>query len=305
MITYRELSSLETDLGFKVKTLHAISNNITAHYRKIKIPKKSGGTRTLYIPDEILKKVQRRINKVILSLFPVSPYATAYVYGGGIRKNAEVHLNKPQILKLDIYKFFDSVTYMDIKSKVFNSKMFSEQNRILLTNLCGINDSLPQGAPTSPTISNILLYDFDIEVGQWCKKRKIAYTRYCDDMTFSGNFNADEVVDFVREKLKENGFLLKKEKTVTANQSQRQSVTGVIVNEILNVPAEYRRKLRQELYYCKKFGIESHLEHINSTLSKEEFINHLLGKIRYVTYINPSDNEMKEYRDWLTNAMKK
>ena len=58
MITYRELSSLETDLGFKVKTLYAISNNITAHYRKIKIPKKSGGTRTLYIPDEILKKVQ-------------------------------------------------------------------------------------------------------------------------------------------------------------------------------------------------------------------------------------------------------
>ena len=194
---------------------------------------------------------------------------------------------------------------MDIKSKVFNSKMFSEQNRILLTNLCGINDSLPQGAPTSPAISNILLYDFDIEVGHWCNNRKIAYTRYCDDMTFSGNFNADEVVDFVREKLKENGFLLKKEKTVTANQSQRQSVTGVIVNEILNVPAEYRRKLRQELYYCKKFGIESHLEHINSTLSKEEFINHLLGKIRYVTYINPSDNEMKEYRDWLTNAMKK
>ena len=135
MITYRELSSLEADLGFKAKTLYAISNNITAHYRKIKIPKKSGGTRTLYIPDEILKKVQRRINKVILSLFPVSPYATAYVYGGGIRKNAEVHLNKPQILKLDIYKFFDSVTYMDIKSKVFNSKMFSEQNRILLTNL--------------------------------------------------------------------------------------------------------------------------------------------------------------------------
>ena len=91
MITYRELSSLEADLGFKVKTLYAINNNITAHYRKIKIPKKSGGTRTLYIPDEILKKVQRRINKVILSLFPVSPYATAYVYGGGIRKNAEVH----------------------------------------------------------------------------------------------------------------------------------------------------------------------------------------------------------------------
>ncbi len=301
MIIYRELSSLEADLRFKAKTLYAISNNISAHYKKVKIRKKHGGTRTLYIPDEILKKVQRRINKIILSLFPVSPYATAYVYGGGIKKNALPHLNKSQILKLDIYKFFDSVTYSDIKSKVFNSKMFSEQNRILLTNLCFTNDALPQGAPTSPTISNILLYDFDVAVGTWCKERKITYTRYCDDMTFSGSFNVNETVNFVREKLKENGFLLKKEKTLTANQSHRQSVTGVIVNSELNVPIEYRKKLRQELYYCKKFGIESHLEHIGSDFSRGKFINHMLGKIRYVLYINPTDEKMKEYKDWLIN----
>ena len=100
------------------------------------------------------------------------------------------------ILKLDIRQFFDHVTYALVKNKVFTEDRFSDANRILLSILCTYDEALPQGAPTSPMISNILLKDFDEMIGEWCREKKIVYTRYCDDMTFSGDpFDEKEVID--------------------------------------------------------------------------------------------------------------
>jgi len=304
MIVYRELSSLERDLGIPVKTLYAVSNNLQHHYRKVQLPKKSGGYRKLSVPDEVLKKIQRQISDVLLIHMPISRYAKAYRFGSTTLKNARPHVGKKVVLKLDILHFFDSIRYSDVKDKVFLAEVYAENIRILLAMLCYYKDFLPQGAPTSPAITNILMCEFDELVGQWCREQNIGYTRYCDDMTFSGDFDPAEVIRFVRGELKKLGFLLNEQKTRIQKCGQQQSVTGIVVNEKPNISADYRRQLRQELYYCRKFGVPEHIRRTSMDMTEEAYLKHLLGKVNYVLQICPGDGEWGEAEKWLLHQLK-
>lgn len=302
-IVYRELSSLEQDLGVKAKTLYAVSNRLGEHYHTASLPKADGSLRQLLVPDELLKSIQRKILRVLLSHAELSPYATAYRYGGGIVKNARAHVGKAQLLKLDIRHFFDSVRYSTVKDKVFPPEQYSEQNRILLAMLCYYRDSLPQGAPTSPAISNIILREFDNRVGGWCAARGIVYTRYCDDMTFSGPLNAAEVIALVRKELAAIGFRLNERKTKCTDSHHRQMVTGLVVNDKVNVPSSYRRRLRQEIYYCQKFGVQSHLRQIGSDDDPQRYLHRLLGQVGFVLSASPGQKEMLDCRQWLRQEL--
>lgn len=304
MIVYRELSSLEQDLGISAKTLYAVSNNLGKHYHKAKLPKKSGGYRHLSVPDEILKSIQKQIAEVLLIRMPVSRYAKAYRFGSSTLRNAKHHVGKQVVLKLDILHFFDSIRYSSVKDKVFPADIYAEPLRILLTMLCYYKDALPQGAPSSPAITNIILYEFDELVGHWCRERGIAYTRYCDDMTFSGDFDPAEVIRFVRLELKKMGFLLNEQKTRIQRLGQQQTVTGIVVNEKLSIPADYRRKLRQELYYCRNFGIQEHLQKTGLEIPEDTYRMQILGKVNYVLQVHPDDGDMHEARKWLQQSTK-
>ena len=304
MIVYRELSSLEQDLGISAKTLYAVSNNIGRHYHKVSLPKKNGGCRNLSVPDEALKSIQKRISEVLLIHMPVSRYAKAYRFGSSTLCNAKHHVGKQVVLKLDILHFFDSIRYSAVKDKVFPEEIYAEPLRILLTMLCYHKDALPQGAPSSPVVTNIILYEFDELVGHWCRERGIAYTRYCDDMTFSGDFDPAEVIRFVRLELKKLGFLLNEQKTRIQCPGQQQSVTGIVVNEKLSIPTDYRRRLRQELYYCRKFSIQEHLQKIGLVLPEETYRMQLLGKVNYVLQVHCDDREMLDAKKWLQQSTK-
>lgn len=299
MIVYRELSSLSRDLGIPEKTLYAMSNHISAHYRRVILLKKDGGQRVLSVPDAALKTIQRRILQVLLVHMPVSPYATAYRFGTSTVTNARPHTASPMVLKLDILHFFDSIRYSDVKAAAFPAEIYAEPLRILLTMLCYFGDALPQGAPSSPAITNILLRETDEKIGLWCRERNIVYTRYCDDMTFSGTFSPDEVIEMVRGELREKGLLLNGKKTRILRRSQRQVVTGIVVNEKMSVPASYRRKLRQELYYCRKFGISSHLQRTGLDVPEEAYRLRLLGRVNYVLRLSPEDPFFQAARVWL------
>jgi retron-type reverse transcriptase len=294
---------LETDLGFPLKTLYSISNNIKKHYKTVFVPKRDGGARKLSVPDDILKKVQRSIAENILAYEQVSEYATAYKYGAAVHKNARVHVGSKKLLKLDILHFFDSIYYTTVKEKVFGEERFSEPLRVLLTMLCYYKDVLPQGAPTSPIITNIVMRDFDEKVGKWCGERNIVYTRYCDDMTFSGDFDEKEVRHFVKNELLSLGFVLNDKKTVSVNKNERMMVTGVVVNQKINAPAEYKRAIRQEVYYCKKFGVGEHIKRLGLE-NKEEYLRSLLGRIAFVLQITPNNSEFKDYKSFVKEALK-
>lgn len=304
MIVYRELSSLVSDLGFSAKTLYSVSNTISAHYTEISIPKGNGEYRQLSVPDQLLKSIQTRINEVLLPLEPISPYASAYRPGASTKNNALPHVGKAVILKLDIRHFFDRLIYSVVKEKAFPAARYSEQNRILLSILCTHDNGLPQGAPTSPTISNIIMRDFDYVIGQWCEKRQINYTRYCDDMTFSSDFSVEPVVCFVKKELRKLGLFLNEKKTRIVYNNQRQYVTGIVVNEKMSIPTEYKKRIRQEIYYCRKYSVVSHIKRQGLKISSQAYRTKLLGKINYVLSVEPENNEMRKYRDILINSLK-
>lgn len=299
MIVYRELSSLEQDLGFSAKTLYAVSNSLDKHYRTAAIPKKSGGDRKLRVPDELLKAIQHQITEVLILPRPISRYAKAYYPGSSTIRNAKHHVGQSLVLKLDILHFFDSIRYSDVKDLVFPSEVYAEPLRILLTMLCYHKDALPQGAPSSPAITNVIMAEFDEILGRRCNLQGIRYTRYCDDMTFSGDFDPESVIAFVREELRKRGFLLNNQKTRIRRSGTRQSVTGIVVNEKLSIPADYRRKLRQELYFVQKYGVSDHLRRIRSNTPEKTYIHQLLGRVNYVLQVVPSDAFFLQARGWL------
>ena len=146
MIVYKEFSSLLNDLGFSGKTLYSLSNHIMPHYRSVKIPKANGEFRELNVPDALLMSVQRAINNKLLCLEEISRFAMAYRPYASTKLNANPHINKSVILKMDIRHFFDHLIFPLVKEKAFPITRYSEQNRILLTYLCTYKDALPQGA---------------------------------------------------------------------------------------------------------------------------------------------------------------
>ena len=296
MIIYREHSSLETDLGCSAKMLYSLSNTINSHYHETSVPKGNGEYRKLFVPDEELKAVQKKITNVILNRIELSPYATAYRFGGSPLKNAKPHAGHAMLLKLDIRHFFDKITYALVRNIVFNDRIFSESNGVLLSVLCCYKGCLPQGAPSSPAISNIIMRDFDNTVGSWCRERGITYTRYCDDMTFSGVFEPSVLKCFVSGELGKLGFFLNEKKTVCVCNGQKMSVTGIVVNQKPNVAASYRKNVRQEMYYCKKYGIRSHLEKKGNTDNETVYLRKLLGRINYVLSVDPNNSEFIGYK---------
>ena len=298
MIVYRELASIEQDLGFSARTLYGLSNNLEKHYHNVLIPKSDGSKRKLSVPDLILKNVQRSIADNILSQYPISKYAKAYKTGSNVVQNAQPHVGKKKILKLDIEGFFDHILYSQVKDIVFYKEKFAETIRVLLTMLCYYKESLPQGAPTSPAITNIIMYDFDETVGAFCLKKNIAYTRYCDDMTFSGDFDEEEIISFVKGELRKLGLFLKNRKTAIIPATKRQTVTGIVVNEKLNITKEYKKAIRQEMYYIRKFGLDEHLSKLGIS-DKRGYLLSLRGRIAFVLQTIPNDREFAGYRNFL------
>ena len=292
MIVYKELSSIEKDLGYPAKTLYGLSNNLEKHYHNVFIPKSDGTKRKLSVPDLILKNVQKSIARNILAYYPISKYATAYKTGCSVQKNACPHVNKEKILKLDIEGFFDNIIYSTVKDVVFRQDKFSEPIRVLLTMLCYYKESLPQGAPTSPAITNIIMYDFDERVGRFCNQRGVAYTRYCDDMTFSWYFYSGDIILFVKEELRKLGLFLKNRKTAVISNTKRQTVTGILVNEKINLTKEYKKKIRQQMYYIEKFGIESHAKNQGIT-DIPGYLSSIKGQVAFVFQTFTQKTEIK------------
>ena len=304
MITYRELSSLSSDLGFSAKALYSVSNDLDSHYHSAQIPKGDSGERQLSVPDSFLKTIQVRIYERLLSLETISPYATAYRPGGSTLVNAKPHVGQSAVLKLDVRNFYDNLVYPIVKAKAFPAERYSEANRILLAILCTYRGSLPQGAPSSPAISNIVMRDFDDAIGEWCRGRRIRFTRYCDDLTFSGTFQPADVIARVESELHTLGLYLNRGKTVFVRSGQRHMVTGIVVNEQAHIPAAYKRRLRQELYYCIKFGVDSHMKKKSLHENREHYMLSLLGKVNYVLSVEPGSREMLRYRNWLSGQLR-
>lgn len=299
LISNEKLSDKE-----KLKLLYTISNHAEKHYKVFKIPKRNGGYRTIYEPDYTLKSIQRNILNNVLNERITSSYAKAYKKGLSLVDNATPHLNKKVILKLDIKDFFPSIDFLKVYKKAFPRNMYPEAVANLLTNLTTYNNFLPQGTPTSSYISNLVLRSFDIKVGNFCEDRNISYTRYCDDMTFSGSFDTKEVITFVKNALYKEGFILNKQKIKIIKPNKAQIVTGIVCNEKLSIPRPYKKAIRQSMYYINKYGLDNHLKHIKNLDDKTTYLNKLYGQVLFVLQIEKNDSEFLNYKNTLIKLKK-
>lgn len=287
------------DLKKYIKTIYSISNNIEKNYKIYKIKKRNGKYRTIYEPNSILKQIQKQILVNILNNKSISKYAKAYHKGIQLKDNAIFHINKEIILKLDIENFFENISFLDIYNSCFPIEYFPKSVGMILTYLCTYNNHLTQGSPTSPYISNLVMKEFDEELGNWCNLRNISYTRYSDDMTFSGQFNPSELIVKVRKMLYKLDLSLNNDKIRIIHKSSRQNVTGIVVNEKMQVNIKYRNKIRQKIYYIKKFGLSSHLKKCDINIKPKKYLNGLYGRILYVLQINETDKEFIKYKQFL------
>lgn len=248
---------LSNVLGIRWNTLKKIINNSERMYYDFDISKKSGGKRKISMPNEILKEVQILIKEKILSKIKISERANGFVEKKSIITNAKEHLNKEKILNIDLEDFFPSIHRNRVYYIFKYLCGYSNDVSFCLTKIVTYKNSLPQGAPTSPVISNIVSYMMDIKLEKLSKELNITYTRYADDITLSGSKNNINTSLLNRIYLvieKECGFKINKNKTRFANRGKRQEVTGLIVNnKTVNVPRSYIREIRKEMYYINKF----------------------------------------------------
>ena len=297
--TFDLLKGLDVPEEAYLPCLYTVSNQIETHYHPVVIPKKSGGRRKLLVPDALLRTIQRNLLHHVLEEFQISEFACAYKKGTSIVDNARPHVGAKLVLKLDIQDFFNQITWILVYQNAFPGTHFPPAIRKMLTEFCCVRDRLPQGAPTSPTVSNLVMRPFDVHMGEWCREREIRYTRYCDDLTFSGVFAPEEVIRKVRGFLQVYGFELNRKKTRVLGRGNAQSVTGIVVNEKAQVSRAYRRKLRQEVYLFDRYGIKTE----EGPKNDEKERRRLLGKMRYVLSVNPEDVWFGNmYKKWKVGA---
>lgn len=200
------------------------------------------------------------------------------------------------VLTLDIKNFFKTIKFKDVE-KIFLEIGYSIRISNLLTKLCFLNEELPQGAATSPYISNLILLNFDKNIAEYCIEKEVKYTRYADDLAFSGEINPKEIEALVKKNLSLFGFELNETKTKLMKTNDPQLVSGIMVNKKPQIPKRTRNKLRNEMFYIQKFGLADHMAKTNQI--KNNYLKHLMGKINYIIQINPRDEEFKKYYSYL------
>lgn len=297
-------------VGYDYEYLLGASNSLRWFYKHYEVPKKSGGVRNIEEPFPSLKEIQTWILEHILmpaSEKYVSSVAKAFMTGMNLRDNARFHRGQKVVVALDLHDFFGSIKFNEVYG-IFKKLGYADSVVMMLTILCLFKGSLPQGAPTSPMLSNLMFYDLDEKIYHYCQKRKIRYTRNADDMTFSGeHVDVAKLITYVRMLVTTRHLKLNEEKTKVMTRGCAQRVTGVVVNEKLQVSKAYRDKVRQEVYYCIKYGFADHMKRIELPMwckTVPVYQHHLLGKINFILQINPKDEVFVKYAKWVKEQMK-
>lgn len=245
-------------------------------YRTFTLPKKSGGSRTIVAPRLVLKTIQRWIHVNICLKATPHESATGFIKGKNIFFNAQVHSKNRNLMVIDIEGFFSSIRFYKVES-IFKEFGFPDKVNHQLAALCCLDSSLPQGAPTSPTLSNLVFKPADIKLSDLAAGWSCNYTRYADDLAFSGSrvFTKDDK-STVADILKEFGLSINEGKSRIIGQGGRQMIAGVVVNQFALPPRILRRRWRAIFHRASR-----HPKEFTARLSS------LAGTIAFVNQFSP------------------
>ena len=314
-----------------------IRRNNKNFYSKFSIKKRSGGRRFINIPTPQLMKTQKWINTHILINVRTHSASHAFSPQSSIYKCAIRHCGAKWLIKMDVTNFFESISEIQIY-RLFHRLGYSKLISFELARICtlGVSDYnnrknypawqikknnieipeysnkvlgyLPQGAPTSPMLSNLVMLDLDEQITQCAKQYNLLYTRYSDDLTFStknkdfSRKQASKLIAEISEILTAKGLKPQYRKTAVIPPSSRKIVLGLQVDgDFPRLRKEFKDKLRQHFYFIKKYGLNKHFQK-RSFDSISGFKNHLRGLIDYANMVEPeyAEKMMQKFNaiDW-------
>lgn len=340
--TPREFAGL---FGLDYRQLSGIIYSSDPKYFSFSIPKASGGTRRITAPKKRLKTLQRRLNYVLQCVYTPKAAVHGFVPQRSTVTNAEAHTGAELVLNLDLKDFFPSINFGRIRGLLASYPYeLPEEVATVVAQTCTFKDVLPQGAPTSPTVANMICAVLDSQLTSLAEDCRAMYTRYADDITFSTTQRQmpDRLVRDARTEtaspmdvtlgdqltgiIRKNGFTVNQEKVRLQRSTERQEVTGLVVNEFVNVPRELVRQVRAMLHAWRKFGLaDAHDHHARKYYSSEEdtdsdlssdsetkdnpenpqsdssdiprFENVVRGRIEYIGMVRGKDNSIyRKYR---------
>ena len=276
--------------------LHLFIKNKRLAYSTFKLPKKRGGFRVINAPSKKMKYVQRWVLDIILYKLDAGEYAHGFLPGRSIFSNASVHVGQELVLGIDIQDFFPTITLNRV-SGLFRSMGYNEEISHALGELCTFNWKLPQGAPTSPMISNLIAWHIDIKLAKFCEKRDLHYSRYADDITISGGKDLPRYKKLIFNRIQEEGFKINLKKVRLHHKGSSQRVTGLVVNDKVTIGRKKKNNLRAIVHNIAKNSPEDE-NHINDPFFKERIFGHLsLAKMIEPDFANPLI-EMLQGVDW-------
>ena len=277
-------------LGVEVNRLEEILNNVSGHYQEFWMRKRSGGYRMISAPDKDLQAIQSTIySRILSSVTIVHPAAVGFRCGRSVVDNAAPHLGKRYVLKMDIHDFFGSIRSPRVR-QTFKKIGYPENVSKVLGALCCLHRHLPQGAPTSPALSNIVGYEMDRKLAALAAEYGVTYTRYADDLTFSGDvFPKEQIIPQVKRIIRDEKFEPNHKKTHFMNQSSRNIITGVSVASgvKLTIPKSKKREIRKNVYFILTKGLAEHQRRIGS--HDPAYLKRLIGMLCYWRAIEPDN----------------
>ncbi|WP_132052101.1 reverse transcriptase domain-containing protein [Pseudocnuella soli] len=282
-------------------------------YVQFTLQKKSGGVRNIYAPNGNLKFIQNKLSYILYKIYKPTFSAKGFVLNESIVSNARLHSGKKAILNIDIKDFFESINFGRVYG-LFKSKPFSFNTEIAaeLANICCFDNKLPQGAPTSPIVTNMICVGLDKNLQSLAKKYNLIYSRYADDITFStdfkflpqaialGKLNVVEVGETVKSILIKHGFKINDKKSRIYYHFNRQVVTGLIVNKQVNVSRNYIRNLRGIIHSIEKFGLPAAEIEFQRKYDKQRlpgksvppFTFYLKGKLSFLAQVKGTESSV-------------
>ncbi|WP_439922615.1 reverse transcriptase domain-containing protein [Nitrobacter sp. JJSN] len=300
-----DLSSLGALLGCSSKQLgyYIYRKNIASQYKYFEIAKRSGDRRKIRAPATNLKIIQKNLARELNALFNFRSSVTGFVKGRNIERNASMHVGQRHILNIDLQDFFPTINY----GRIFGLLSKAPHNiapkvAAAIAKACTLDNELPQGAPTSPVLSNLVCAKMDAELSRFAAANKCVYSRYADDMTFSTNrqlmplsslgLDAEgrpqtQVAKALRDIVEENGFVINEKKSRLTSRARRQVVTGLVVNKRVNVRRSYIREVRAMLFVWKKFGLDAAQKEFDDSYrgNGRNFQSVLRGRIEFIGQI--------------------
>jgi RNA-directed DNA polymerase len=277
-----------------------LQNNINQpYYRHFEINKKRGGIRDIYAPAPQLSKYQKCLNYYLQAYylcikpdevygFVVNPHYLGTFCN--IVENARNHVGKKHILNIDLKDFFPGIRAKRVKD-LFASSIFgfNDEMATALALLTTFNGKMPIGSPTSPVISNFICQQLDSELIKFSNENNVTYSRYADDLTFSSDENiSHELVESLIKLIEKNDFQINNQKLRLVASNRKQTVTGITVNEKVNVDRKLLKKTRAMLHDLTENGvIKATKKHFNITGNLDEriknrFVNRLEGYINFI-----------------------